>query len=156
MANISILTGRLTADPELKQTPNGVAVTSFSIAVPRSYAPKNGERQTDFIDIVAWRNQAEFICKYFTKGRWIEIIGSIEIRTYVDKEGKNRRAFEIIAKQANFVGDKPKDETSSGAGAALPPAPPKSVDPFAKGMSPSRHIDDFVEPEYDDDGDLPF
>ena len=90
MLNVVVLMGRLTSDPEIRHTPNDVAVTSFSIAVERSY--KSGdERQTDFIDIVAWRSTAEFICKYFRKGQMIAIHGSIQTGTYKDKEGNTRK-----------------------------------------------------------------
>ena len=92
MFNLVVLTGRLTADPELKTTPNGISVTSFSVAVSRPY--RSGEEaQTDFINIVAWRQRAEFICKYFTKGSMIGIEGSIQTRKYTDKNGNNRTAF---------------------------------------------------------------
>jgi len=114
MINKAILVGRLTADPELKQTPNGVSVVSFSIAVARSYATKGGERQTDFINIVAWRNTAEFISKYFRKGNMIGIDGSIQTRSYTDKDGNKRTAFEVVADNASFVESK---SASSGASA---------------------------------------
>jgi len=80
MSNRCVLSGRLTADPELRQTQNGISVASFTIAVDRQYTPKDGERQADFIDIVAWRGTAEFVSKYFTKGKWIEVDGSIQTR----------------------------------------------------------------------------
>lgn len=102
MFNIVILTGRLTADPELKTTPNGVSVTSFSIAVNRQYR-KEKEQETDFINIVAWRQTAEFITHYFTKGSLIGITGAIQTRHYQDKDGNNRTAFEVVANDAQFV-----------------------------------------------------
>ena len=102
MFNLVILTGRLTADPELKTTPNGVSVTTFSIAVNRNY--KSGEeQQTDFINIVAWRQTAEFITKYFQKGTMIGIEGSIQTRRYQDANGNTRTAFEVIANNVQFV-----------------------------------------------------
>lgn len=104
--NKVILMGRLTADPELKTTPSGISVTSFSLAVDRKYAKQGEERKTDFINIVAWRQRAEFICKYFTKGQLIAIDGSIETRSYVDKNGNNRTAFEVLAENVYFTGDK--------------------------------------------------
>ena len=88
--NNVVLIGRLTADPEYKQTPSGVSVTSFSIAVDRNYIDKDGTRQTDFINIVAWRNTADFICRYFSKGRMIAIEGSSQTRKYEDKNGNKR------------------------------------------------------------------
>ena len=105
MFNLVVLTGRLTADPELKTTPNGTSVTSFSIAVDRRYR-SGEERQTDFINIVAWRTSAEFICKYFTKGSMIGIEGSIQTRRYQDKNGNNRTAFEVVANNVQFVESK--------------------------------------------------
>lgn len=104
--NKVILMGRLTTDPELKTTPNGISVTSFSLAVDRNYVKQGSERKTDFINIVAWRQRAEFICKYFTKGQLIALDGSIETRSYVDKNGNNRTAFEVVVENAYFTGDK--------------------------------------------------
>jgi single-strand DNA-binding protein len=148
MFNKAIVVGRLTADPELKQTPNGVSVCSFSIAVNRAFAPKGGERQTDFLDIVAWRQTAEFICRYFAKGKAILIEGSIQTRSYVDKNGQNRRAWEIVADSAHFVESK----------SATPgPAVPEPKDAMAAQAAPaysSGNVEDFAD--IDDDGDLPF
>ncbi len=121
--NKVILMGRLTADPELKTTPSGISVTSFSLAVDRKYAKQGEERKTDFINIVAWRQRAEFICKYFSKGQLIAIDGSIETRSYVDKNGNNRTAFEVLAENVYFTGDKRSSQQSehenaySGGGA---------------------------------------
>lgn len=115
MLNVVVLTGRLTADPELRHTPNDLAVTSFSIAVNRRFARAGEERQTDFIDIVAWRNNAEFVCKYFKKGSLIAIEGSIQTRSYQDKDGNKRKAFEVIANSVQFVESK-KDSSESGYG----------------------------------------
>ncbi len=111
MFNLVVLTGRLTADPELKTTPNGISVTTFSIAVDRRYR-SGEERQTDFINIVAWRSSAEFITKYFKKGSLIGIEGSIQTRRYQDKNGNNRTAFEVVANNVQFVESK-RDNTSS-------------------------------------------
>ncbi len=116
MFNLVVLTGRLTADPELKYTPNNIPVTSFSIAVSRPY--KSGEEsQADFINIVAWRQRAEFITKYFSKGSMIGIEGSIQTRRYTDKDGKNRTAFEVVANNVQFV------ESKRDGGAAASDAP---------------------------------
>ena len=105
MFNLVVLTGRLTADPELKTTQSGISVTSFSIAVDRRY--RAGEdRQTDFINVVAWRQQAEFVAKYFKKGNMIGIEGSIQTRKYTDKNGNNRTAFEVVANNVQFVESK--------------------------------------------------
>ena len=105
MLNIVALMGRLVADPELRHTPNGIATCSFRIAVDRSYS-KDGERKADFIDIVAWRQTAEFVCKYFHKGNLIAVDGSIQTRTYEDKTGSKRYAFEVVANNVNFTGGK--------------------------------------------------
>ena len=111
MFNLVVLSGRLTADPELKTTPNGVSVTSFSIAVERRYR-QGEERQADFINIVAWRSSAEFICKYFKKGSMIGIEGSIQTRKYQDRDGNNRTAFEVVANNVQFVEFKKADNNS--------------------------------------------
>ena len=105
MFNLVVLTGRLTADPELRRTQSNVPYVNFSIAVQRRY--KSGEEpETDFINIVAWRNSAEFICKYFSKGSMIGIEGSIQTRRYQDKDGNNRTAFEVVANNVQFVESK--------------------------------------------------
>lgn len=106
MINNVVLMGRLTADPELKTTPNGTSVTSFSVAVERNYAPKGQERETDFINVVAWRQTAEFICRYFGKGQMIAVEGSIQTRKYQDKKGNNRVSVEVVANQVSFCGSK--------------------------------------------------
>ncbi len=112
MFNLVVLTGRLTADPELKTTSNGFSVTTFSIAVSRPYR-SGEERQSDFINIVAWRQTAEFICKYFRKGNMIGIEGSIQTRRYQDKNGNNRTAFEVVVNNAQFVESK-RDSGANG------------------------------------------
>lgn len=114
MFNLVVLSGRLTADVELKYTPNNVPVCSFTIAVERRY--KQGEeRQADFINIVAWRNTAEFISKHFSKGSMIGIEGAIQTRRYVDKDtGKNRTAFEVIANNVQFVDSKRSEDANEG------------------------------------------
>ena len=134
--NKVILLGRLTADPELKTTPSGISVTSFSLAVDRKYAKQGEERKTDFINIVAWRQRAEFICKYFTKGQLIALDGSIETSSYVDKNGNNRTAFEVVAENVYFTGDKRNSQQSGNENAY------------------SEHANDFSEMPID--GDLPF
>lgn len=140
MFNLVVLTGRLTADPELKTTPNGIAVTSFSIAVSRRY--RSGEEpQTDFINIVAWRQNAEFISKYFKKGSMIGIEGSIQTRRYTDKNGNNRTAFEVVVNNAQFVESK-RDGAASGG------AEPASYS--------NAGVNDFAEIDNGSDDDLPF
>ena len=115
MLNKAIIMGRLTRDPELKYTPSNIAVCSFSVAVDRKFVKQGEERQTDFINIVAWRSTAEFVCKYFTKGRMINVVGSIQTRTWDDTEGKKHYATEIIADEVNFCGDKRADSVPSNS-----------------------------------------
>jgi len=147
MLNVVVLTGRLVADPELRHTANDLAVTSFTVAVNRRYARPGEERQTDFIDIVAWRSNAEFVCKYFQKGNLIAIEGSIQTRTYQDKDGKNRKVFEVVANNVQFVESK-KDGGSTSAtqsdfGAVT------NTDSYSSGSD-----EDFQTTDTDDD--LPF
>ena len=104
--NVVILMGRLTANPELKTTNNGVSVTSFSIAVDREYTK---EKQTDFINCVAWRNNAEFISKYFTKGQMIALRGTLQQNNYTDKDGNKRTSYNVVVDSANFCGGKEKN-----------------------------------------------
>ena len=113
MLNSVALMGRLVADPELRQTPQGVSVTGFTIAVERNMVKQGQERQADFIDIVAWRGTAEFVCKYFEKGQMIALSGRIQTRLYQDKNENNRKAFEVVAEQVSFAGG--KKQTSSVA-----------------------------------------
>ena len=113
MFNLVVLTGRLTADLELKTTQSGISVTSFSVAVNRPYRTGE-EQQTDFINVVAWRKTAEFIAKYFKKGNMIGIEGSIQTRKYTDKNGNNRTAFEVVVNNAQFVESKRDSAASQG------------------------------------------
>lgn len=140
MFNIVILTGRLTADPELKTTTSGIPVTSFSVAVSRRYR-SGEEQQADFIRVVAWRQTAEFVSKYFKQGSMIGIEGSIQTRRYTDRDGNNRTAFEVIANNVQFVESK-RDNTGS--------APTGDVPASFNNTS----ADDFTEIAGDDD--LPF
>ena len=103
MLNKIILMGRLTRDPELRRTAAGTAVTSFSLAVDRDYKAQDGEKATDFIDIVAWRNTAEFVSKYFSKGRMAVVEGRLQIRDWRDKDGNNRRSAEVVADNVYFA-----------------------------------------------------
>lgn len=135
MLNTAVLMGRLVSDPELRHTSNDAAVTSFTIAVDRSYVKAGAERQADFIDIVAWRNTAEFVCRYFRKGRMIAVQGSIQTRSYTDGQGNKRKAVEVVADQVHFA--EPKQENNSD-GATGNPEP----------------VNDFQE--ISDDTDLPF
>lgn len=112
MLNCAIIMGRLTAAPELKQTQNGIGVLSFSVAVERSYAKEEGQKQTDFINCIAWRNTALFISKYFHKGDMIAVQGEIQTRTWTDNQGQKRYATEIVVGQASFCGGKNTTESN--------------------------------------------
>ena len=154
--NVVCLVGRLTADPELRQTPNGTNVCSFSVAVNRAFANANGERQADFINCVAWRQTAEFIARYFRKGQNIGLNGTIQTRTYQDKDtGKNRTAFEVVINNAYFVESK---GTSQSTGYSAAP-----VCNYQETSKPAGFTSSFSTGELDDfssiasdDGDLPF
>ena len=115
--NKAILIGNLTADPELKQTPSGVSVCSFSIGVQRRFKDASGTYATDFINIVAWRQTAEFICKYFRKGKPICVVGSIQVRSYTDQQGNKRYATEVVADEATFT--ESKSDSSYGSAPAF-------------------------------------
>ena len=114
MLNIAAIMGRLTADPELKHTQNSLAFVRFSVAVDRSYAKAGTERQTDFIDVVAWRGTAEFVSKYFRKGQMIAVNGAIQTGSYTDSNGVKRRTFEIVADNVSFTESK-RDSSSTGS-----------------------------------------
>ena len=149
MLNRITIGGRLTRDPELRRTGSGTAVTSFSIACDRDFANKeSGERETDFVDIVAWRNTAEFVSKYFSKGRMAIISGRLQIRDWTDKEGNKRRSAEVLAENVYF-GDSKQDGQRAAA-----PAGGVTVAPMAAAgvtVVPPQ----FAELE-DNDDQLPF
>ncbi len=115
MLNHIVIMGRLTRDPELRRTGSGIAVASFSLAVDRDFAPRDGgERETDFIDCVAWRQTGEFVSKYFTKGRMAVVSGRLQIRNWTDKDGNKRRTAEVIADNVYF-GDSKRDADNGGS-----------------------------------------
>ena len=111
MINCINIMGRLTDTPELKVTNSGTNVTTFTVAVDRQYS--KGEKQTDFIPVTAWRGTAEFISKWFSKGQMIAVQGSLQTRKYQDKDGHNRTAFEVVAEQVSFCGDKKADHSNT-------------------------------------------
>lgn len=115
MLNIVALIGRLTHDPELKTTPNGVSVCSFRIACERSYSSKGEERKADFFTITAWRQTAEFVCKYFQKGSMIAVGGSLQTRQYQDQQGSNRTVVEIVANNVSFCGGKAEEKPATAS-----------------------------------------
>ena len=149
MLNVAIIMGRLTADPELRTTASGVAVTTFSVAVDRRFQRQGEEKQTDFINVVAWRQTAEFVSRYFHRGSMIAVRGSIQQRNYEDKNGNKRTAFEIQIDRAFFT------ESKASAGGSMPGDSPAPVSAPAAGVSyASGSNGDFQA--IDDDDDLPF
>jgi len=148
--NKVVLAGRLTADPELKQTQSGISVISFSIAVNRRFVSRNNEQaeqQTDFINIVAWRQTAEFISKYFRKGSAICLTGSIQTRSWQDNQGQRRYATEVVADEAMFVDSRNENGSAQG------------YTPDAYNAAPSYSSNAASAPNFEDhntDDDLPF
>ena len=117
------------ADPELKTTSTGVSVTSFRIAVDRNYVKAGEQRETDFIDIVAWRSSAEFVCKHFNKGSLIAVDGQLQTRQYQTKDGQNRTAVEVVADNISFTGER---RDSNSAPIFTPPAPMPAPNSYAR------------------------
>lgn len=124
--NKVILVGRLTRDPELRNTPSGIACCTFTVACDRRYADQSGNRQADFLNCVAWRERAEFVAKYFAKGRRIGLEGSIQTRSY-EKDGQNRTATEILVDSVEFVENKPQQQTQPESAIYHTPEPPSDV-----------------------------
>lgn len=157
MLNVVAIMGRLVADPELRTTPQGTNVTTFRIACDRNFARQGEQRQADFLDVVAWRQQAEFVCKYFQKGSLIAINGSLQTRSYQDKNGNNRTAVEIVADQINFAGGKSGNGGESSYSSPAQPTQGYSRPAAAAQPAPSFSVgsnDDFAV--IDDNEDLPF
>lgn len=149
LLNVVALNGRLTADPDLRHTNNGIAVAKMTLAVERDFVKQGQERKADFIDIIGWRNTAEFMNRNFRKGQLVAVEGSIQVRSYTDNQGNKRRAFEVIANNVHFAeskrdsnsGSNRGNEGQSNAGASQP-------------QVSAGNNDDFVE--IGDDDDLPF
>lgn len=141
--NVVVLIGRLTANPELRKTNSDISVARFSIAVDRRFARQGEQRQTDFINIVAWRQQAEFVSRYFSKGQLIGIEGSLQMNRYKDKDGNDRTSYEVVANNLHFVGPKANNGESA--------APQQETAPQSFSNSDAG---DFTEIASDDD--LPF
>ena len=149
MLNKIIIMGRLTRDPELRHTQTGTAVASFSLAVDRDFKDKaTGDRTTDFIDVVAWRQTGEFVSRYFTKGRMAVVEGRLQIRDWTDKDGGKRRSAEVVADNVYF-GDSKRDGGDSSGYSAAPAYKNAAPSNFNAGGS------DFAEIG-EDDGELPF
>ncbi len=155
MLNHITIMGRLTRDPELRRTGSGIAVASFTLAVDRDYSPRDGgERETDFIDCVAWRQTGEFVSKYFTKGRMAVVAGRLQIRSWTDKDGNKRRSAEIVADNVYF-GDSKRDGDGGnayGGNSYAAPAAPSYGGYSAPASSPAS---DFAMLD-DNDAQLPF
>ena len=150
MLNHITVMGRLTRDPELRRTQSGTAVTSFSIACDRDFKSQSGEKETDFIDVVAWRSTAEFVSKYFAKGRMAIVEGRLQIRDWTDNNGGKRRSAEVIADNIYF-GDSKRDSAPGDYG-----APPAYGAPVGRGTpAPMESRSDFAEIG-EEDGELPF
>lgn len=133
MLNKIIIMGRLTRDPELRRTQGGTAVTSFTMAVDRDFKSQSGEKETDFIDVVAWRNTGEFAAKYLAKGRMAAVEGRIQVRDWQDKDGNRRKSVEVVADNVYFADSKRDSKPQE-----------------------SRTVDDQESDEIEDGGDLPF
>lgn len=133
MLNKIIIMGRLTRDPEMRRTQGGTAVTSFTMAVDRDFKSQSGEKETDFIDVVAWRNTGEFAAKYLAKGRMAAVEGRIQVRDWQDKDGNRRKSVEVVADNVYFADSKRDSKPQE-----------------------SRTVDDQEFDEIEDDGDLPF
>ena len=171
MLNHITIMGRLTRDPELRRTGSGVAVASFTVAVDRDFTPTGGERETDFIDCVAWRQTGEFVSKYFTKGRMAVVSGRLQIRSWNDKDGNKRQTAEIVADNVYF-GESRRSEQRSGGYDNAPapsyggnsynaPAPnyggysAPAAPSYGSYSAPAAPASDFAMLE-DDDAQLPF
>ena len=146
MLNHITIMGRLTRDPELRRTGSGIAVASFTVAVDRDFASReSGERETDFIDCVAWRQTGEFVSKYFTKGRMAVVSGRLQIRSWTDKDGNKRRTAEVVADNVYFGDSKRENDGSSFSAAPS----------YGSYAAPAPAASDFAMLE-DDDAQLPF
>ena len=146
MLNVVAIVGRLVADPQIRQTASGKNVSSFRIACDRGRKDQNGQRQADFLNVVAWDRTAEFVCRYFQKGSLIAIGGRLQSRSYQDKSGNNRQTIEIVCKEVFFAGSK-GDAPAREPDAERPAAAPQPA--YSSGSN-----DDFSLIE--DEGDLPF
>ena len=162
MLNKIFLMGRLVADPELRHTQSGVAVATFRLAVDRDFKDREtGERKADFINVVAWRQTAEFVSRFFTKGRMAVVEGKLQVREYTDRDGNRRYATEVVADNLYFGDSKRDGEGGYGrSGYDMPPAggyapPAGSYAPQPGGYSTAPAVDQFADLT-DDDGELPF
>ena len=158
MLNTVSLMGRLTADPELRYTGSNIPVTGFALAVERDYKSGDGEKQTDFINIVAWRNTAEFVSKWFRKGQLMAVTGSIQTRKYQDRDGNNRTAVEVVADHAYFAEGRRDTEGRQADNRTAAPAQSagRSVSDYAPGWANASQQSFSDLPDIPADDDLPF
>ena len=159
MINCAVIMGRLTADPELRTTSSGISVTTFCVAVDRSFVRPGEERQADFINVTAWRQTADFVTRYFRKGSMIAVQGSIQTRSYEDKNGNRRTAVEIVADNVSFCGSKNSDGANQNRFEApaqnTPSYQSESTEAFSQISSGDDEEFSFGSAADDDDG-LPF
>lgn len=155
MANLNfnkvILGGRLTADPELKTTQTGVSVTSFDVAINRKYSGQNQQQITDFITVVAWRQTAEFVTRYFRKGSSICVVGSLQTRSWTDNNGQKRYATEVVADEVNFVDSKSDSSAPAATPNAAPAAQPAAPEQIGFNVPTAQRFE-----EMGNEDDLPF
>ncbi len=144
MINTVVLMGRLTFDPELRSTPSGVSFVQFRVACDRNYVRQGEERKSDFIDVTAWRQTAEFVSRYFRRGSMIAIEGSIQTDNYTDKDGNNRKSVRVVANNVSFCGSKSESGTNTNPAFAQPAPSYANAD--------NSDFEEIV----DDDDDLPF
>ena len=156
--NKVILMGRLTKDPEVKQTPSNIAVCSFTIACDRRFKSQNGERQSDFINCVAWRQQATLLGNYFHKGSRIAVVGSLQSRSYDDQNGQKRYVTEVVVDEIEFVDTRNESQGSSAQTAPSAPAPSSTASVVTQTPPPAQQIDPGFEAsmDSDDSSQLPF
>lgn len=155
MLNVVILMGRLTATPELQHTAAGVPFTTVCLAIDRQYKKAGADRQTDFIYVTIWRQAAEFVCKYFQKGRMIAIHGSVQTNNYTDRNGNPRTSINFVADYISFCGDRARTGIPSQSDSTPKPSPTFSASPAS--MSQEEYTQtQLPEPKPDDDGMYPF
>lgn len=151
MLNVVAIMGRLVADPELKITPAGISVCTFRIACDRNFVQQGQQRQADFIDVVAWRHNADFLCKYFAKGSMVAVQGRLQTWQYQDRNGSNRTAVEVVADSLNFAGSnkKPGGQAVDDGGEEPPSNSPETTSAYSQGSAEDFEV-------IDDNDDLPF
>lgn len=151
MLNVVAIMGRLVADPELKITPAGISVCTFRIACDRNFVQQGQQRQADFIDVVAWRHNADFLCKYFAKGSMVAVQGRLQTRQYQDRNGSNRTAVEVVADSLSFAGSNKKlgGQAVDDGGEAPPSSSPETTSAYSQGSAEDFEV-------IDDNDDLPF